>query len=177
MNNKFEHCIIYKIYCMDWNVTKCYVGSTCNLKRRKYSHRYSCLNEKTKGHNLPVYECIRENGGWREWEFEILEEVSCQNKKELREHEAVHIKNISKENRLNIEIPGRVYEEYHHEYYQDNKEIRSAYSYRYWRENKNKINARRTLQYECDCGNMTCRRDLKRHLQSKKHLEYIESLM
>ena len=45
-NNKFSNSCIYKISCKDTTITECYVGSTCDFKRRKIDHKSYCNNEK-----------------------------------------------------------------------------------------------------------------------------------
>jgi hypothetical protein len=80
--------IIYKLFCKNTDIKDCYIGHTTNFKSRKAEHKYACLNENSKSHNLKVYKFIRENGGWDNFDFEIVEEYPCNNKREaeIREH-------------------------------------------------------------------------------------------
>ena len=63
--------IIYKILIND----KFYIGSTNNLNRRYRQHKYSCTKEGNKKYNLPLYKYIRNNGGWENCNFSIIEEI------------------------------------------------------------------------------------------------------
>jgi predicted GIY-YIG superfamily endonuclease len=60
----YSKCIIYKIVCNDFNVKDIYVGHTTDLIKRRSMHKYTCINENVKQHNLKIYKIIRENGGW-----------------------------------------------------------------------------------------------------------------
>jgi hypothetical protein len=78
----YVNTIIYKICCKDECITECYVGHTTNLKQRKIEHRYGCNNEMSKSYNIPVYQFIRANGGYDNWEFIQIEEYPCETKKQ-----------------------------------------------------------------------------------------------
>ena len=81
--NKYEKGKIYKLCCKDANITEIYIGSTVNHYRRKCHHKHRCNNPNSKNYNLYVYQFIRENGGFENWDLVILEEYSAQNKGEL----------------------------------------------------------------------------------------------
>jgi len=77
---------IYKIASLDPNVKEIYVGSTVDLKQRKALHKHSCNNENSNRHHLKVYQYIRDNGGWENFKFYVLEELKCNEyQAELRE--------------------------------------------------------------------------------------------
>ena len=60
----YENSCIYKIkHNEDYNDENIYIGSTCNLIRRRCYHKYCCNNENNKKYNYPLYQYIRENGG------------------------------------------------------------------------------------------------------------------
>jgi len=61
--------MIYKIYCKNPEIKDCYIGSTCNFKNRVSNHKSAYNTENNK-----LYECIRNNGGWDNWEFTIINE-------------------------------------------------------------------------------------------------------
>jgi hypothetical protein len=52
----------------------CYVGSTGDFYQRRKSHKSDCHLERSPRYHDKRYEYIRENGGWDEWEFAVLEE-------------------------------------------------------------------------------------------------------
>ena len=63
----------YKIVCKDTNIKDCYVGHTTDFTRRKSQHKHLCYAENDKGYNIYVYEFIRENGGWDNWNMVEIE--------------------------------------------------------------------------------------------------------
>jgi hypothetical protein len=75
---------VYKIYCKDSSITEFYVGSSCDFHQRKRKHKSSCNNPKDKQYNYKVYRYIRNNGGFDNWDFEILLETEVENNKELK---------------------------------------------------------------------------------------------
>merc|ERR1712074_213099 len=81
--SNYENGTIYKIVCKDPKITDCYVGSTTSHLKRKSKHKYDCNNEKSENYNFPVYRFIRDNGGWENWEFVLLEDYPCKTKKQL----------------------------------------------------------------------------------------------
>ena len=96
---------IYKI----WKDDLCYVGITTDFKARIREHKHSCLNQKTKGYNLKVYQVIRANGGWEAWTKEVVETTDDKTK------ERYWIKQISN---LNVRMLTRTTKEW----YELNKE-------------------------------------------------------
>ncbi len=146
----YKNSLIYKIYCKNDYITDFYIGSTTNLYSRKTSHKSDCNNKKRKHYNRKVYKFIRENGGFENWDFIILENYKCKNKKELNKKEAEYIKKLKPT--LNKELPGRT-----------NNEWKKDNIYR-WKEYNEKSNNRRLKPIECDiCGKMTSLSHLARH--------------
>ncbi len=74
-----DYCkmVIYKICCEDLNITDIYVGHTCNLVKRRCQHKTLCNNKKDKHHNLKVYQFIRANGGWDNWDVIEIDKCPC----------------------------------------------------------------------------------------------------
>ena len=65
-----------------------YIGSTFDLDARKLSHKSTCYNPKRRGYKIKVYETIRNNGGFDEFQFEVLEYYNESiSEEELREEE------------------------------------------------------------------------------------------
>ena len=56
-----------------------YVGHTTDFTRRKCNHKKACENIKDKGHHLYIYQVIRENGHWENWEMLEIETRCCEN--------------------------------------------------------------------------------------------------
>ena len=64
---------VYKIVCKDPTITEFYIGSTKDLNTR--GHKTKCNNPKNESYNIPLYQFIRSNGGWDNWDILVLEEI------------------------------------------------------------------------------------------------------
>lgn len=139
----YQNSIIYKIkHNEDYEDLNIYIGSTSNFKNRKCNHKNNCINEKKLEYNFPVYQFIRDNGGWNEWVMIAIEQYSCNNKKELETRERYHIDLLRPT--LNKQIPTRTKKQYA----ENNKEKLAEYR-KEWRENnKEKINEWREANKE-----------------------------
>ena len=83
---------VYKIICLNPNINWCYIGSTKNYYTRKLNHKTDCYNKKKKTHYKKKAYCfIRENGGFDNFQFEIIEEFEKYDKVILRERELYYI--------------------------------------------------------------------------------------
>jgi len=78
----YSNTIIYKITCKDTNVSDVYVGHTTNFIQRKHAHKQGCINDKCK-----LYEAIRNNGGWDNWNMDIINFFNCKDHFEARQKE------------------------------------------------------------------------------------------
>jgi len=67
---------IYKIYSKD--KPDFYIGSTNDYSRRKSQHKKNCYNRVSKKYHFRLYRFIRENGGFDNFEFELLYEFECE---------------------------------------------------------------------------------------------------
>ena len=172
MINKFA--IIYKLFCKDKNVKDCYIGSTCNLKKRIIKHKSVCNNSSTRAYNYNLYQCIRLNNGFDSWDFEILEETDYDNR---LQRERYHIENTP--NTLNKIIPTRTQKEYYidnkneiKQYYQDNKKRVKQY----YKDNIDKINKRKQTKIYCLCGTVSNKNNISTHKKTKKHIDFMKSM-
>ena len=155
--NKYNESVIYQITCNDPLITDTYIGSTTDLTLRIRKHKQSCYNEKQSNYNRKVYKFMRENGGFENFTFKILEEVNCENKNELLLTERYFIETLKSS--LNVEIPSRTKEEYK----QQNQELIKKINKKYREKNKDKIK-----QYYND------NRDKLREQQKQYRLDNIE---
>ena len=138
--------VVYKIFCDD-NENEFYVGSTINYNNRKSSHKHMCNN----GLQTKLYNYMRENGGFINFTFSILEIYNGDDIIELREREKYYIKTLHPT--LNINIPNRKA----NERYNDNIDDIKAYR------------QHRTL---CECGKYYDNAHKARHLLSNYHLKH-----
>jgi hypothetical protein len=83
----YSNTIIYKISCKDIANTDVYVGHTTNFVQRKHTHKQNCINPKSINYTLKLYEVIRENGGWSNWNMEIINFFECKDHYEARQKE------------------------------------------------------------------------------------------
>ena len=197
-NIDYSKTIIYKIVCKDLNIIDLYVGSTTDFKRRKCEHKRRCNPENKKSH-YKVYQMMRNNGGWDNWDMLEVEKYPCDDGNESRTRERYWLENL--EATLNKVIPSRTKLEYrkdniesikkrdrnHYynnieektlygkEYYEKNKELKQLKQRQYFENNKEAI-----LQKEkenifiCCCGSEIRKSDKAKHLRTTKHLKYVD---
>ena len=82
---------VYKIKCRDANITEFYIGSSIDFDGRKYQHKNYTTNLNSRHYCLPLYMFINVNGGWDNWEFEVIKEYKFITKKELNMNEQYYI--------------------------------------------------------------------------------------
>ena len=124
--------IIYKLCCKDPNITDIYVGSTTNFRRRKCSHKCKCYNSNDVN-NLYVYQFIRENGSWNNWDMVEVEKYNADDKQDLERRERFWLEELKAS--LNKYIPTRTPKEYR----EDNKEKIAEKDKKYRENNEEKI--------------------------------------
>jgi hypothetical protein len=83
----YTNTIIYKITCKDPTVTDVYVGHTTNFVQRKHAHKQSCTNTKSRNYKCKLYDLIRNNNGWDNWNMEIVNFFNCKDAYEARQKE------------------------------------------------------------------------------------------
>jgi len=156
----YSKSCIYKICCRDPDITDIYIGSTTELTKRRYHHKSACINPNNRvKYNRPVYQYIRENGGWDNWEVVKIENYDCKCGEDLykRERELFEIlkptlnkyrpnisaeelkelkKNCDKEYQQKNKVKIK---EYKKGYYEKNKELRKICDKEYRKNNKDKI--------------------------------------
>lgn len=128
---------IYKFYCKDTNITDFYIGSTNNLTYRMRNHKYCCNNIKSIYHNQYKYQFIRNNGGWDNWTYEIIEEFECDSKRNAEVKEQEYISNQKPTlNALSAVYDIEKRKAYQKTYYKDRAEYYSNYYKEYNKKKK-----------------------------------------
>ena len=146
--------LVYKIYCKNTSITDVYIGSTKDFNKRKIIHKSRCYNENKREYNMKLYTFIRNNGGFDNWEFEIIEE-NIQDKVQALVREKYYIEFFGSS--LNCITPFRTEEEI--------KEYNKEHNKKYREKNKEKINEKIT----CDiCGSFVSRSHIARHKKTNK---------
>lgn len=187
----YEKAVIYKLCCLDPEIKECYVGSTCNLYLRKSQHKHSCNNPNDKYYNFKVYQFIRENGGWNNWQMILLEQYPCNSKLEMHMRERYWFENLGAT--LNSQYPNRTKKEweeanpekvkeyqkeyreanpeYQKEYRETNAEQLKEYQKKYREANAEKIRERKSEKIKCKCGAEINYSSMSNHRKTKKHLQ------
>lgn len=78
---------VYKIVCRDKEITEFYIGNSMNFTKRKTNHNCYSNNLNGRQYCYPLYMFINVNGGFENWEFEIIKEYKFITKKELEMNE------------------------------------------------------------------------------------------
>ena len=158
-----------------------YLGSTCNIIRRRACHKYMCNTPTSKLYNSKLYCMIRENGGWDAFTMKPIEEYPCDSKTALQIREEYWRKQYNAS--MNTyscysEFKGN---DYQNKYRIEHKELFNLYQSEYREANRAKIklnrlanrekfNATQNESVECDCGIKLNRSGLTRHKTTKKHI-------
>ena len=188
----YSKSVVYKICCKDADIKEFYVGSSCNLYNRKRRHKTGCTYVFGTEYNLLVYKFMRDNGGWDNWEFEILENYEAKDEKDLIKRERHWFDNLKPT--LNTNIPARTKDEhklykknYQLEHKEQTKERDKAYRQEHkeeiaeknrvrYEENKEKISEQRKEKVTCECGSILTKTHLPRHKKSTKHIELMKKI-
>lgn len=136
-----------KIQVYDETIRECYIGSTRCPNKRFRCHRSMCNNPDRFGYNLKVYQHIRANGGFDEWQISILETHTITTS-EAKIHERWLIELY--ESALNTCLPSRTFSEYETSHKKQKKAINRSYYLSHREEykstraaNRESINAKR----------------------------------
>ena len=163
----YSKSIIYKIYSNVNNVNKIYVGSTTNFRNRKHKHKCLSLNNNNKDtyeYNYEIYQYINNNGGWGNFNIDILERYRCTNKQELHAREAYYINKLKPS--LNKSIPLRTIKQY-----RIANRTKLLNLTKKWKLETNYNNKK----IFCDCGSVHSLTNKSHHLKTKNHNNYLDN--
>jgi hypothetical protein len=153
---------IYTIRCLT-DKTLIYVGSTIQALSKRFGfHKASSKTEINK--NCLLYRTI--NGDWDNWYIELNQLYPCSSKEELERKEGEIQRLIGT---LNERIAGRSCKEY----FNENREAKTIYHKLYRENNKELIKEKLDEKIICDCGCISTKRNIARHLKTKRHAELI----
>ena len=156
----YSNTIIYKICCKDSSITDVYVGHTTNFTQRKHSHKLAYNSSTNK---LKIYNIIRQNGGWDNWEITEIAKYNCKDHTEARIKEQEHF------SKLNCNLnskPLKCNSELEYNYHLSLNEHKMKLSLL-----DNEDNIKSSKKYMCsDCDYNTSRySQYIRHLETDKH--------
>ena len=170
----YSKTIIYKICCKDINISDIYVGHTTDFIRRKAVHKSDCNNPNSKNYNHYVYQFIRDNRGWENWDMVEIEKYNCNDRLEACKRERYWIEELK--SILNKNIPSRTKKEFDIEYYIANKKDKLEKANNYYSDNKEKIKAQKAERIQCLICNCEIRRgDKAQHQKSQKHQDNLNN--
>lgn len=154
----YSNTVMYKIVPKDLNSNLIYVGHTTNFRKRKSQHKENCNNLHYERSNLKVYQIIRDNGGWDEWEMIKIEKFPCNDGNEAKYRE----RQLMEEFNANLNVyksivskeEAKLRDKLHRQQNRDainltrqkwrekNREVLNAQSLEYRKKNRDKINER-----------------------------------
>ena len=191
MTVDYSNTVIYRLRSNNPLIEEKYIGHSGDFTARKYSHKNRSNNNKNsseKEYHYEVYKFIRENGGFDDWHFEILETANLEDEDEAANLERYWIEKL--EPSLNIKLPAQTPEELA-EYKRKYNRIRQRKKMEdpEYRKKKYEATKKRSEDPEvkkkdaekanekitCVCGAIHSRQGKSQHLKSDKHKEFIEN--
>ncbi len=129
LDTKLDDYIMYIICPRNKELDFCYVGHTSNYISRKNQHKVQAKNPNLSKSHQKLYDTIRNNGGWDEWEMVEIEQFKGKTKMEarIREQELIEKHNANL-NTLNAYISE-----------EQRKELKKQITDKFRKENKDKI--------------------------------------
>ena len=139
----------YKIVCRDLDVKDMYVGHTTDFKTRKGCHKRVCNNSNDKQHNRSLYNCIREYGGWENWDMVLIETKALNNSLEARKREREHIEDLKPSlNEINAYRSSEELKQYKKQWSKDNEENVKDYKHNWHLKNRDKLTEIKRVKYQ-----------------------------
>jgi len=152
------------IYCISNDtLNECYIGSTFNYNKRKRNHKDACNGKRS---NVKVYKFIRENGEWKNWRMDILEEIVVSSKRQLELYEDKCI--LFHKPLLNSNRARRTAKQY----YEDKREEIIDKVKANQKKNAKYLFEKRRVQTECECGGKYTYAHKAEHFKSPRHNKY-----
>ena len=146
-SSDIDNYVMYKIYPKNINLNYCYIGHTKNFNFRKGQHKLPCFDTTHNKSHLKLYEVIRQNGGWDEWEMIEIEKINAktklqQEKKYKEDHKDIITEQMKKYREENKE---KIYEKTK-EYRENNKEKHQEWQKAWTEKNKELSKEKRKLK-------------------------------
>ena len=149
----------YRIYSKNPAITECYIGSTEDFEVRKRRHKSDCNNINIPGYNYKVYQYIRSNGGFEEFEFEIIDTITfSETDRFIHERRLMELYGST----LNTIRAIRTEEEL--------KEYQKEYSKEYYENHKEQFKKKTICEV---CGGKYTFKSKNTHLKTNKHINQI----
>jgi len=160
METEYETGYVYKIY----KGNDCYIGSCKNIKRRMRDHRYYSKTEGQPGYEGKFYTYVRENGGMKTWEWEILDIYYNISRRDLVRIEGRYQKQLKPN--LNSQVAGRTKAEWN----VDNRDKNLKTAKRWYVDNREHMKRwEREKIACCTCGKLMGRSSMSWHKKRYNH--------
>lgn len=144
----YTKTVMYKIISKDNKILDTYIGHTTNIKKRISRHRENVIYINPRK-DYYVYQFIRKNGGWDNFELIIIEEYPCQTCDDARLRERYWYELLKPSLNSRRPIISKK------EYCEINKDKKREYDIE-----------RRKLTFTCECGNIVRIARKSEHLNS-----------
>ena len=128
----YTNTYFYRIVSKDLNIKDVYVGVTTDFTRRKSDHKKICCSTNSSL-NHKVYQFIRSNGGWDNFDMILIDKMSCQDSLDAKRKERAYIEQFNAT--LNVKTPSRSSKEW---YYENKEHVLDIKKQRY-EKNKDKL--------------------------------------
>jgi hypothetical protein len=135
--------VFYLFKCKNETIKDCYIGKTTNFLQRKAIHKY---NWETG--NCKLYLCMRQNGGWDNWEMEPVHRVICSHETSCFLEESFMLR------------------------YATTLNMHRQYNYARQSYNKGKCREHYAVRFVCACGWEGSKMNKTHHLSSKAHQKW-----
>ena len=166
--------LFYKICCKDVNITDIYIGHITNFIKRKNQHKSDCNNPNSKSYNHYVYQFIRDNRGWENWDMVEIEKYNCNDRLEACKRERYWVEELKAT--LNKNLPSRTSKEYSKEYYIENKAKLIEKQRKYENDNKDKIKLYKNQICICNiCNCNYTKQNKSQHEKTQKHQDNLNN--
>jgi hypothetical protein len=168
----YSKCVIYKIQ-HRWKDELLYIGSTTNFAKRKVQHKSQCYNTNNRLYNAKLYQSIRDNGGWEEFNMVVIKEFPCENRRQAEAEEDRCIREmksylnmlrayVSKEERQQYQ------KEYDKEYREQNRDKLKDKKKEYYEQNKQEISEKRKMYREANKQEISEKKKMYREVNKQK---------
>jgi hypothetical protein len=125
---------IYRLACKTPECPSKYIGSTKSFSTRKSTHKRNC----GAGLNYRIYETIRANGGWDNWEMSPIEVITCLKREALKREQYWITHHNADLNMVRANLTDEEYAQYQRAYYIDHKQAMIERAMKYYDDNKDK---------------------------------------
>ena len=135
--------VFYLIKCKNPEVKDCYIGKTNQFMQRRNMHKYSSQTGSSK-----LYVAIRENGGWENWQMDIVHRVICTPSTSCFLEESFILR------------------------YGCTLNMQKCYEYDRQEYNKEKCRQHYAVRIACPCGWQGSKMNLIHHVKSQRHINW-----